>query len=58
MTPTLKGVVNMETVSKNNAIVWGFVAVAILVNIAGYLWDLYEQIRLFDEFSMPLPPFH
>ena len=39
----------MQTVSKNNAIVWSFVAVAILVNIAGYLWNLYEKIRLFDE---------
>ena|GEM_PF-4882069 len=25
------------------------VAVAILVNLAGYLWNLYEKIRLFDE---------
>ncbi len=35
----------MQTVSKNIAIVWGSVAVAILVNIAGYLWNLYEKIR-------------
>lgn len=27
----------MQTVSKNNAIVWSLVVVAILVNIAGYL---------------------
>lgn len=39
----------MRTPSRNDAIIWGFIAVAVLVNIAGYVWDLYERFIWFDE---------
>ena len=52
----------MHTSSRNRAIVWGCLAVALLVNIAGYVWDLYERFIWFDEvlhgfttFALTLP---
>ena len=52
----------MHTSARNRAIVWGFLAIAALVNIAGYLWDLYQQFWWFDEalhayttFALTLP---
>lgn len=39
----------MHTSSRNRAIVWGIVVVAILVNIAGYALNLYDRFRWFDE---------
>lgn len=39
----------MITSSQNRAIVGGCIAVAILANLAGYWWNLYKQIRWFDE---------
>lgn len=52
----------MHTSHRNQAIVWGFVIIATLANIAGYVWNLYDQIRLFDEilhafttFALTLP---
>ena len=52
----------MHTSPRNQAIVWGCVIIATLANIAGYVWNLYDQIRLFDEilhafttFALTLP---
>ena len=52
----------MHISSRNRAIVWGSLAFAVLVNIAGYLWDLYERFGWFDEvlhtfttFALTLP---
>lgn len=52
----------MHTSPRNQAIVWGCIIVATLANIAGYVWNLYNQIRLFDEvlhafttFALTLP---
>ena len=52
----------MHTSRRNSATVWGIVVIAILVNIAGYLWDLYQQFWWFDEvlhayttFALTLP---
>lgn len=39
----------MHTSSQNRVIVWGFITIAVIANIAGYLWNLYQQIRWFDE---------
>ena len=53
---------HMRTSSRNRAIVWGIIAFAALANIAGYLWDFYEQFWWFDDvlhayttFSITLP---
>lgn len=52
----------MNTSPQNQAIVWGCLVIALLANIAGYAWNLYSQIRLFDEilhafttFALTLP---
>ena len=52
----------MHTSSQNRAIVWGCFAIALLVNMAGYIWNLYTQIQWFDEvlhaftsFALTLP---
>ena len=52
----------MHTSSLNRAIVWGCLAVAIVVNIAGYVFHLYERFGWFDEvlhayttFALTLP---
>lgn len=39
----------MHTSSQNRAVVWGFIVIAILVNIAGYWLDLYDRFAWFDE---------
>ena len=39
----------MQTSSRNRTIVWGILGVAILANIAGYVWDLYDRFEWFDE---------
>lgn len=39
----------MHPSARNQAIVWGCLAIALFANIAGYAWNLYSQIRLFDE---------
>lgn len=39
----------MYTNSTNRAFTWGFVIIAILVNVAGYLLNLYERFVWFDE---------
>ena len=39
----------MHTSSRNQAIVWGFVVVAIVANAAGYALNLYDRLRWFDE---------
>jgi len=39
----------MYTSSANRAVVWGFVIIAILVNIAGYWLNLYDRFVWFDE---------
>lgn len=52
----------MHTSPSNQAVVWGCLVIAVLVNIAGYVWNLYDRIRLFDEvlhafttFALTLP---
>lgn len=52
----------MHTSQRNQAIVWGCLIIATLANVAGYVWNLYDQIRLFDEilhgfttFALTLP---
>ena len=52
----------MHTSQRNQAIVLGCIVIAMLANIAGYVWNLYNQIRLFDEilhafttFALTLP---
>ena len=52
----------MHTSQRNQAIVLGCLVIAMLANIAGYVWNLYNQIRLFDEilhafttFALTLP---
>jgi hypothetical protein len=45
-----RGVTGMHTSARNQAIVWGCLIIAMLANVAGYVWNLYSQIRLFDEF--------
>ena len=39
----------MYTSSRNRAIVWVFVVIAILVNAAGYVLNLYDRFVWFDE---------
>jgi uncharacterized membrane protein YjdF len=39
----------MYTNSGNRAIVWVFVVIAILVNVAGYALNLYDRFGWFDE---------
>ena len=39
----------MNTSPRNQATVWGCLITAMLANIAGYAWNLYSQVRLFDE---------
>ena len=39
----------MYTTSGNRAIVWVFVVIAILVNVAGYALNLYDRFGWFDE---------
>jgi hypothetical protein len=39
----------MYTTSGNRAIVWVFVVIAILVNAAGYVLNLYDRFGWFDE---------
>lgn len=52
----------MYTTSRNRTIVWVFLAIALLVNIAGYAWNLYDRLEWFDEvlhayttFALTLP---
>ncbi|MDQ3007245.1 MAG: hypothetical protein M3R47_17910 [Chloroflexota bacterium] len=52
----------MHTSPRNGAIVWGCLAIALLANIGGYIWNLYSRIRAFDEvlhafttFALTLP---
>ena len=52
----------MQTSARNRAIVWAIITIAILANIAGYLWDLYNQVWWFDDvlhaystFALTLP---
>ena len=52
----------MHTSARNRAIVWGCISLALLVNIAGSLWNLYERFLWFDEvlhafttFALTLP---
>jgi hypothetical protein len=52
----------MHTSARNRAIVWGILAIAALVNVAGYIWNLYQQFGWFDEvlhayttFALTLP---
>lgn len=52
----------MHTSPQNRVIVWGFITIAVIANIAGYMWNLYQQIRWFDEvlhaftsFALTLP---
>ena len=52
----------MHTSPRNKAVVWGCMIIALLANIAGYAWNLYSRIRLFDEilhgfttFALTLP---
>lgn len=52
----------MHISSRYRALVWGFIVIAILINIAGYVWDLYERFSWFDEvlhafttFALTLP---
>jgi VanZ family protein len=52
----------MHTSARNRAIVWVFLATALLVNIAGYAWNLYDRFEWFDEvlhayttFALTLP---
>ena len=39
----------MYTSSRNRAVVWGFVVIAILVNIGGYALNLYDRFVWFDD---------
>jgi VanZ family protein len=39
----------MHTSARKSPIVWTCIAVAILANVAGYSWNLYEQISWFDK---------
>lgn len=39
----------MYTSSRNQAVVWGFVVIAILVNIGGYALNLYDRFVWFDD---------
>jgi hypothetical protein len=39
----------MHTSSRNRAVVWVFVVVAIVVNIAGYALNLYDRFAWFDD---------
>lgn len=52
----------MHTSPRNRAMVWCGIILAILANLAGYIWDLYEQFAWFDEvlhaytaFALTLP---
>lgn len=36
----------MHASTRNRVIVWVFLAIALLVNIAGYAWDLYDRLEL------------
>lgn len=52
----------MQTSSRNRLLVWGLLAVAAFVNVAGYLWNLYDRFGWFDEvvhayttFALTLP---
>jgi hypothetical protein len=52
----------MHTSPRNRTLVWGLLAAAALVNVAGYLWDLYDRFGWFDEavhlyttFALTLP---
>jgi hypothetical protein len=39
----------MQTTTGNGMIVWALLAIALAVNIAGYVWNLYQQFWWFDE---------
>ncbi len=39
----------MHTTTANRAVAWGLLAIAVLANIAGYLWNLYDRFWWFDE---------
>lgn len=52
----------MSTTLQNQVIVWVIVGIAALLNIAGYVWHLYERISWFDRlvhgytlFALTLP---
>ena len=38
----------MSTTAQNRWIVWGIFGIAVFLNSAGYLWNLYERISWFD----------
>lgn len=42
-------IIGMNIPRRNQVIVWGFIVVATLTNIVGYIWNLYKQIWLSDE---------
>ncbi len=39
----------LHTAPTNRAIAWGLLAIAVVVNIAGYLFNLYDRLWWFDE---------
>jgi hypothetical protein len=39
----------LQISARNRAIVWTVVAIAILANIAGVVWHLYQQFWWFDD---------
>ena len=39
----------MQTSKSNRAIAWGLLAIAVAANIAGYVFNLYDRFRWFDE---------
>jgi VanZ family protein len=52
----------MQTSARNRALVWTVITVAIVANIAGYLWQLYKRFWWFDDvlhaystFALTLP---
>lgn len=52
----------MHVSSRNRTLVWGILGLAILVNVAGFVWDLYDRFDWFDEvlhayttFALTLP---
>lgn len=47
---TSYGAVTMHIGKRERATIWGLFAFALTVNLAGYLFNLYEQLLWFDEF--------
>jgi len=51
-----------HTTPRNRAIVWGCVVIAVIANVAGYVWNLYDRWWFFDDvlhgftiFALTLP---